>query len=181
MGSRKFMDEHNTQKHKTTKKGRHKKRSSRSNTPKHQRMQSNKHRRNPSMQSNKGKGVQRSDSNRTLMQESNTGNNRTVFNRETNIDIAYVLKKMIVHLYDADSAQIHYVPVDVDNKRLKDYVMEGKVAKMEQMSRLKNKINENEENEKQIIAAKESLAQHILPKTEHIQQKEKEKEVKKQQ
>merc|ERR1712228_1039845 len=48
--SRKFMDEHNTQKHKTTKKGRHKKRSSRSNTPKHQRMQSNKHRRNPSMQ-----------------------------------------------------------------------------------------------------------------------------------
>merc|ERR1712083_133158 len=130
--------------------------------------------------------MQRSDSNfssRSLMNDRD--GLRTVFNRETNIDIAYVLKKMFVHfvaeydekaeflpdfdamidgLYDADAAdQIHYVPVDVDSKRLRDYVNEGKAAKMALLSQQKK-----EKQSEEIQAAKESLAQHREEKPEHV-------------
>merc|ERR1740123_604575 len=85
---------------------------------------------------------------------------------------------MIDDLYDAESAsQIHYVPVDVNTTRLKDYIAEGKKAKMALLSEQANAKQVDE----QIMAAKESLAAHTSEKPEHIQQKDKEKEVKKEQ
>eukprot|EP01083_Nonionella_stella_P181262 648669_1 len=118
-----------------------------------------------------------------------------VHNREDNIDIVAVIRKMFAYyiadwpdkpdllpqfnekvneLYDVDPKILHYDPVDLNQMSLKRYVEAGKQAQMQQ-------IREEKEAQELLETVKQTLEQHTAVRSTDAQLKEMEKKVKTQQ